>query len=396
MTVEPYVADRRSRRLGGSARARRAPPASSSCARTGSRRSRSSAEAAAAGVDLETFAAALERRSGRAPGRSRGRPHAARRRQAGPADPRRSGARGSAWSSRPASGSIGRSSSAGRPGTPDRALVSRTVVRLGEGAEAALVEELVASGPDVACAAGETVPQSLFSRDPRGRPRTRSASLAVASIQDLPRRRGRLPAPPRHDRRGGHPPLGARPARRTARPLPGRQPARGRPEHRGAGRDRLRLGRPALRPDLVHPPRRSRHDRQPAEQGRPARRGPELPQGPHRHRPDRGGHRQLPGRVRDEPLEAGPRRGDPEPRDRPAGLPPGGPLELGRPDRRDPALLPREPRHRAGRGAQVHRPRLPRAGRRPGPARDRPRPPARAPRGEVGGGRTGRGIPSAA
>ena len=66
-------------------------------------------------------------------------------------------------------------------------------------------------------------------------------------------------------------------------------------------------------------------------------------------------HRQLPRRVRDEPVEGGPRGRHPVARDRPAGLPPGGPLELGRADRRDPAVLPREPRHPAGRGAQVHR-----------------------------------------
>ena len=70
-------------------------------------------------------------------------------------------------------------------GNPDRALVSRTLVRLGEGAQASLVEELVASGPQIVCAAGETVPQSCFvgTLEVVLGP---SASLAVASIQDLP------------------------------------------------------------------------------------------------------------------------------------------------------------------------------------------------------------------
>ena len=70
-------------------------------------------------------------------------------------------------------------------GNPDRALVSRTLVRLGEGAHASLVEELVASGPQIGCAAGETVPQSCFvgTLEVVLGP---SASLAVASIQDLP------------------------------------------------------------------------------------------------------------------------------------------------------------------------------------------------------------------
>ena len=59
---------------------------------------------------------------------------------------------------------------------------------------------------------------------------------------------------------GARPPLGARAARRPARPLARRQRARGRPQHGRAGRDRVRLGRPAARPDLVHAPRRPRHD----------------------------------------------------------------------------------------------------------------------------------------
>ena len=68
---------------------------------------------------------------------------------------------------------------------PGRALVSRTVVTLGDGASAALVEEQVASGPPIACAAGEAVPQGLFAGTTEvvlGR----GASLRMASIQDLP------------------------------------------------------------------------------------------------------------------------------------------------------------------------------------------------------------------
>ncbi len=70
-------------------------------------------------------------------------------------------------------------------GNPGRALVTRTLVRLGEDAEATLVEELVPSGPDVACAAGETVPQALFAGTLEvvlGR----AAHLSVAGIQELP------------------------------------------------------------------------------------------------------------------------------------------------------------------------------------------------------------------
>jgi Fe-S cluster assembly scaffold protein SufB len=66
-------------------------------------------------------------------------------------------------------------------GVPDRALVTRTVVHLGVDAEAKLVEELVASGPAVECAAGEPVPQSLFTGTLEISLAAR-ARLAVASI----------------------------------------------------------------------------------------------------------------------------------------------------------------------------------------------------------------------
>jgi Fe-S cluster assembly protein SufD len=70
-------------------------------------------------------------------------------------------------------------------GTPERALLSRTLVRLDEGAEAALVEELVAAGPTIGCAAGDPVPQALFGGTTEidlGP----GAVLRFASIQDLP------------------------------------------------------------------------------------------------------------------------------------------------------------------------------------------------------------------
>jgi Fe-S cluster assembly scaffold protein SufB len=66
---------------------------------------------------------------------------------------------------------------------PGRALISRTVVTLGRGASAAIVEEQVASGPAVDCAEGETVPQGFF----HGTTEVilgEGASLALASIQD--------------------------------------------------------------------------------------------------------------------------------------------------------------------------------------------------------------------
>ncbi len=70
-------------------------------------------------------------------------------------------------------------------GVPERALLTRTLIRLDEGSEAALVEELGPSGPPIACAAGEPVPQALFggtSEIDLGP----GAVLRFASIQDLP------------------------------------------------------------------------------------------------------------------------------------------------------------------------------------------------------------------
>jgi Fe-S cluster assembly scaffold protein SufB len=69
-------------------------------------------------------------------------------------------------------------------GVPGRALLTRTLVTLGDGAEASLVEELLPSGPDIACAEGETVPQGLFTGTTEvvlGA----HARLDVASVQEL-------------------------------------------------------------------------------------------------------------------------------------------------------------------------------------------------------------------
>jgi Fe-S cluster assembly scaffold protein SufB len=72
-----------------------------------------------------------------------------------------------------------------RSSRPERALITRTLVRLGDGASASVVEEMEPSGAAVACAEGEEVPQGLF----HGTTEVslgRDAHLAVASIQDLP------------------------------------------------------------------------------------------------------------------------------------------------------------------------------------------------------------------
>jgi Fe-S cluster assembly scaffold protein SufB len=69
-------------------------------------------------------------------------------------------------------------------GVPGRALLTRTIVELGEGASAVVVEELVPSGPDITCAEGETVPQSLFTGTLEIR-LAAGSELAVASIQEF-------------------------------------------------------------------------------------------------------------------------------------------------------------------------------------------------------------------
>ncbi|TMC64442.1 MAG: hypothetical protein E6J17_03650, partial [Chloroflexi bacterium] len=69
-------------------------------------------------------------------------------------------------------------------GAPGRALLTRTIVELGEGAAASVLEELVPSGPEIACAEGETVPQSLFTGTLEVH-LAAGAELAVASIQDF-------------------------------------------------------------------------------------------------------------------------------------------------------------------------------------------------------------------
>jgi Fe-S cluster assembly scaffold protein SufB len=69
-------------------------------------------------------------------------------------------------------------------GAPGRALLTRTIVELGVGASASLLEELVPSGAEVACAEGETVPQALFTATLELHLGARS-ELAVAGLQEL-------------------------------------------------------------------------------------------------------------------------------------------------------------------------------------------------------------------
>ena len=69
-------------------------------------------------------------------------------------------------------------------GVPGRALLTRTLIELGDGAAATVLEELVPSGPEIVCAEGETVPQSLFTASTEIHLGA-GASLELTSLQEL-------------------------------------------------------------------------------------------------------------------------------------------------------------------------------------------------------------------
>jgi len=69
-------------------------------------------------------------------------------------------------------------------GVPGRAVISRTVITLGAGARAAIVEDLEPSGPQIGCAAGEPVPQALHLATTEVRLGA-DAELTFASLQDF-------------------------------------------------------------------------------------------------------------------------------------------------------------------------------------------------------------------
>jgi Fe-S cluster assembly protein SufD len=71
-------------------------------------------------------------------------------------------------------------------GVPQRALLTRTIVELGDGARASVLEEFVPSGPEIDCAAGEPVPQSLFTGTLEVHLGA-GADLSIASIQEFGR-----------------------------------------------------------------------------------------------------------------------------------------------------------------------------------------------------------------
>jgi Fe-S cluster assembly scaffold protein SufB len=69
-------------------------------------------------------------------------------------------------------------------GAPGRALLTRTIIELGAGASATVLEELVPHGPEIDCAAGETVPQSLFTASTEIHLGS-GATLDFTSLQEL-------------------------------------------------------------------------------------------------------------------------------------------------------------------------------------------------------------------
>ncbi len=70
-------------------------------------------------------------------------------------------------------------------GTPGRALIERTIIRLGRDASAAVIEDQVAPGPATAFAAGESALQGLVGATTEMHLGA-GATLSLASIQDLP------------------------------------------------------------------------------------------------------------------------------------------------------------------------------------------------------------------
>jgi Fe-S cluster assembly scaffold protein SufB len=69
-------------------------------------------------------------------------------------------------------------------GHPGRALLTRTILDLGSGSSATVLEELVPAGPDIECAEGESVPQALFTASTEIHLGT-GASLDLTSLQEL-------------------------------------------------------------------------------------------------------------------------------------------------------------------------------------------------------------------
>ena len=150
----------------------------------GPRRTTWRASTLPAGVHVETFSQWLERDPEGFRAALEGGASLPGGRQAGPARPR-------LLEPRPPRRDRGRRRRIDEPivlrwpsAAPGRALITRTVVTLGAGASASIVEEQVARGPEIDCAEGETVPQGLF----QGTTEVvlgQGASLEFASIQEF-------------------------------------------------------------------------------------------------------------------------------------------------------------------------------------------------------------------
>ena len=211
-------------------------------------------------------------------------------------------------------------------GVPDRALLTRTLVRLGDGAEASIVEELVPS------AGAEDGRQSLLTGTMEVSLGA-GAKLSVAGLQELgpdvvviQHRVARIG--PSAELHWALAQLGGRLVRsRIDNRLEG--------DRSSVEQVEIVFGADEQVFDLTsyttHVGRDTTGDL--LSKGALARPGTDVHEGPHHDREERCRDGQLPRRVRDEPLAGCALGRHPVARDRPAGLPAGGPFELGRPHR---------------------------------------------------------------
>ena len=268
---------------------------------------------------------------------------------------------------------------------PGRALVTRTIVTLGAGASASLVEEQVAGGPDIDSVEGETVPQSFFHGTTEVILGT-GASLAMASIQDLPASQVAF--------QHRHAAIGAGATLHWALAQLGGRLVRSRVDNRLEG-DRSSVEQVEIvfagGEQLFDLTSYTRHIGRDTtgnllSKGALLDRSRSFMKGLITIEKSAVGTNSFLGEFGMNLSKAA----------RAVAIPS---LEIDQPDCRraahsssvgpdrcDPAVLPGEPRHCTGRGAQVHRARLPGARRRPSAPRERTRPPARAARGEMVGG----------
>ena len=229
----------------------------------------------------------------------------------------------------------------------------RLVIEAGRDSQVTVIERFVSAADGDALVLPVLQIRAVGSR-PRAVPR-RQRALGDRLVDRPPAGRGRS----RLVHAAGH-----RGARRRLRPRAHRGPPRRPGRFHPPGRAVLRRWRPDARLPHHPGPRRAAHVERPAVQGRRAGPFTQRLHRPHPHPRERQGHRRLPdepqpdaqrrrlGRERAEPRHPDQRR-EVQPR------------VHGRPDRRGPAVLPREPWHPARGRRAARRARLLRRGARP-------------------------------